>query len=125
MIDNELPLWTIVCSYYSMFYISNAVLLSLGYKTGDRIVHKVTADTLIAIVRNKLKKNLLEDYESVQVEAMKIAEIKSNELVESFDFERRKRSFIQYNTTPTDVKTKANTSLQRAQNFIFEMEGLI
>lgn len=76
MFDNELPLWTIVCSYYSMFYISNAVLLALGYKTGDKIVHKVTADTLIAIVRDKLKKNLIEDYESVQEEAMKIAEIK-------------------------------------------------
>ena len=54
MLDNQIPLWTIVTAYYSMFYISNAVLLSLGYKTGSKIVHKVTADSLIAIVKNKL-----------------------------------------------------------------------
>ena len=35
-------IWIIVISYYSMFYIANAVLLHLGYKTQDKITHKVT-----------------------------------------------------------------------------------
>ena len=30
-------LWVIVSSYYSMYYIANAVLLKIGYKVGDKI----------------------------------------------------------------------------------------
>ncbi len=56
-------LWVIVCSYYSMFYMANAVLNNLGYKTSDKIVHKVTSDALIVLALNKLKKELLEEYE--------------------------------------------------------------
>ena len=56
-------LWVIVTSYYSMYYIANAVLLEQGYKVGDKISHKVTSDAIITLVRNKLKKKLLEDYE--------------------------------------------------------------
>jgi len=101
------------------------VLIKTGYKTGDRIVHKVTADALIAIVRTKLKSNLLENYEEVGEEALKIAEIKSDEIIESYDFERKKRSLIQYQTPQSDIKSKAQTSLKRAQEFLFEMEGLL
>src|SRR3989344_354024 len=54
-------LWIIVCSYYSMFYIANAVLYKLGYKIGDKISHKVTSDALIIYVRNKLKENIIEN----------------------------------------------------------------
>ena len=59
-------LWAVVISYYSMFYIANAVLLELGYKTGDKVVHKVTNDALIALVMDKLKKGLLEEYENIR-----------------------------------------------------------
>src|SRR3989338_3921197 len=59
-------LWVIVISYYSMFYMANAVLLSCGYKTQDKIAHKVTSDALIALVLGKLKQELLEDYENMQ-----------------------------------------------------------
>ena len=40
-------LWVIVISYYAMFYAANAVLLHLGYRTGEKIAHKVTSDALI------------------------------------------------------------------------------
>src|SRR4030043_644868 len=64
LINDELKpyLWVIVCSYYSMFYIANAVLISLGYKTSHKIVHKVTSEALIVLVMNKLKRELLEEY---------------------------------------------------------------
>ena len=46
--ENYKPhLWVIVSSYYSMYYIANAVLLELGYKVGDKVSHKVTSDALI------------------------------------------------------------------------------
>jgi hypothetical protein len=108
-----------------MFYIANAVLLKFGYKTSDKIVHKVTADSLIAVIRNKLKQHLIENYEEIAEDALKIAEIISDELITSFDYERIKRSNIQYKTSPYEIKTKALTSFKRAQEFLFEMEGLL
>src|SRR3989344_683941 len=59
-------LWVVVISYYSMFYIANAVLLQLGYKTGSKIVHKVTSDALIVLVMDKIRKGLLEEYEDAK-----------------------------------------------------------
>ncbi len=125
LFDNNIPLWTIVSSYYSMFYIANAVLLQAGYKVGDKIVHKVTADALIHIIRPKLTKQLIQHYEEVREEASKIAEIRSDEIIQHFDYERNKRNTIQYQTTKEDVTNKARTSLERAKEFLFEMEKVL
>ena len=118
-------LWTIVCSYYAMFYYANAVLLNLGYKVGDKIVHKVASDALIVYVRKKLEESLIEEYEETKEEALNLAGIKADEIIESFDFERSKRSLIQYKTVEVEKKSKAKTSLQRAKEFAREMEKLI
>jgi|SRR3989344_4625742 len=118
-------LWTIVCSYYSMFYIANAVIYKLGYKIGGKIAHKITSDALIFYVRKKLKEKLLEDFETAKEEALELAGIKADELIESFDFERLKRSRFQYEMTEPIKKTKAETSLNRAKKFVFEMEKLL
>ena len=50
---NHSNLWVIVISYYSMYYIANAVLYKYGYKVGDKISHKVTSDSLIVYIRKK------------------------------------------------------------------------
>lgn len=125
LLKENILLWTIVTSYYAMFYMANAALIKQGYKTGNKIVHKVAADALIAITRKKLKNTILENYEEIAEEAQKIAEIKTDEVIESFDFERKKRNTIQYQTIETDIQTKAKTSLQRAQEFLFEMEKIL
>ena len=108
-----------------MYYYVNAVLLKIGYKVGDKIVHKVTSDAIIVYVRGKLKESLIEEYEEAKEEALNIAGMKADSLIESFDFERDKRSRIQYKTLDTDKKAKANTSLQRAKEFAKEMEKLL
>jgi hypothetical protein len=108
-----------------MYYCANAVLLKLGYKVGEKIVHKVTADSLIVYVRGKLKDSLLEEYEKTREEALNLAGMKADSLIESFDFEREKRSFIQYRTLEGEKQTKAKTSLQRAKEFTNEMEKLL
>ena len=118
-------LWIIVSAYYSMFYIANAVLYKLGYKVGDKISHKVTSDALIVFVRDKLEESLLEDYEELKEEALLIAKNKAESLLENFDFERSKRSFIQYQTKEVEKASKAETSLKRAKQFLFEMGALI
>jgi uncharacterized protein (UPF0332 family) len=118
-------LWAIVTSYYSMYYIANAVLLKYGYKVGDKIVHKVTSDAMIVYVRNRLKSSLIEGYEQAREEALDIAGMKADSIIESLDFERRKRHFIQYETVDTDKRSKAKTSIQRAKEFWNEMDKLL
>lgn len=118
-------LWVIVVSYYSMFYIANAVLLHLGYKTQDKIAHKVTSESLIALVLDKLKKELLEDYEAMQQDALEIAAAKAESVIESYSYELDKRSRFQYNMLEQTKENKAKTSLKRASEFVFEMKKLM
>ena len=117
-------LWVIVSSYYSMYYIANAVLLKLGYKVGSAVSHKVTGDALIVFVRDKLKKSILEDFEDAKAEAMDLANL-TDDIIGSFDFERKKRSTFQYNMTAPVKKSKAQTSLERAKKFNLEFEKLL
>jgi uncharacterized protein (UPF0332 family) len=114
-------LWIIVISYYSMFYIANAVLYKKGYKVGSKIAHKVTADALIVLIRDKLKNNLIEEYDIAVSESLLL----TDNLISSFDYERIKRSLFQYETTEEIKYSKAKTSLERAKKFSVEMEKLI
>ena len=122
---NISDLWVVVCSYYAMYYSANAVLLKFGFKVGEKIVHKVTSDALIVYVRRKLKDSLLEEYEEIKEEALRLAGMKADTLIESFEFEKNKRSFIQYRTIEVQKQSKAKTSLQRAKEFTREMEKLL
>jgi len=118
-------LWVIVCSYYSMYYYANAVLLKMGYKVGEKIVHKITSDAIVVYIRGKLKDSLIENYEQTKEEALNLAGIKADSLIESFEFERNKRGLIQYRTVEIEKHSKAKTSLQRAKEFAKEMEKLL
>lgn len=117
-------LWVVVISYYSMFYLANAVLLELGYKTGDKIVHKVTYDALIVLVLEKIKAELLEEYGQVQGDALEIASLRSQEIVAFYGLELDKRGRFQYDMSETVKEQKARTSLLRAKEFFFEMKKL-
>ena len=118
-------LWIIVSSYYAMYYIANAVLLDLGYKVGDKISHKVTIDALIVFVRDKLKKELFEEYEDIKEDALELISSKADSLLQSIDYEREKRSKFQYQMDEQVKKSKALTSLERAKTFVFEMKKLL
>ena len=118
-------LWVIVTSYYSMFYAANAVLLSLGYKTQDKIAHKVTNDALIVLVLDRLRKDLLDDYESIKESALEIANARAEDIIESYSHELGKRSRFQYNMLEKTKESRAKTSLQRAKEFVFEMKKLL
>ncbi|MCG2719906.1 MAG: hypothetical protein L6266_04210, partial [Nanoarchaeota archaeon] len=49
----------------------------------------------------------------------------SDNLLKSFDYERGKRSKIQYHTTEDIKQNKAQTSLYRARLFALEMKKLL
>ena len=116
-------LWVIVTSYYSMFYLANALLYKIGFKVGPKISHKVTADALVVFSRGKIKQTLIENYEDVRDEAL--ATMKSEELIEYFDYERKKRSFIQYETPETIKISKVESSLERAKEFMLQISKLL
>jgi len=122
--NNMPPLWVVVCSYYSMFYMASAVLYSLGYKSGEKTPHRITADAFIVFVRGKLKKKLIEDYEAAMGEALDLAGTKADELAYTLDRERVKRSTFQYEMTESVKRGKAETSLARAKSFVFEVGKL-
>jgi len=103
--NKKSSLWIIVTSYYSMFYLANALLYKIGYKVGSKISHKVTAVAFF-FARNRIKRSLIESYENIRDEAL--VSMKSEELVEYFDYERKKRGFIQYNTPETIKISKVN-----------------
>lgn len=127
LFDNKMsPLWITVTSYYSMYYISNAVLYKLGYKVSDEISHKVTCDALIDLVRDKFKNNLLEEFEDAQNEALQLTNSeKADKIIESLDYERKKRSKVQYEMTTEIKDSRAKTSFERSQTFYLEMNKLL
>jgi uncharacterized protein (UPF0332 family) len=133
--DFESYLWVIISSYYAMFYSATAILAKQGIKASGQIVHKVTADALIHFFWSNAKlAKLLEQYEETKTvgleligreELMKKMQKKADELIVSYESERKKRSKFQYNIGIQAKKGYAQTSLERARIFVFEINKLI
>lgn len=124
----ETYLWVIVSSYYTMFYSALALLAKNELKTGDKLVHKVVADTLITnFLKNKKLAKLLENYEETKEQALQITgtEEKAEQLIENFEHERHKRSRIQYELGVKAKQALAQTSIQRAEQFIAEIRKIL
>jgi len=133
--DFESYLWVIVSSYYSMFYAATAILAKQGIRATGQIVHKVTADALIHFfASNEKLAKLLEQYEEAQTvglelvgreELMKRMQKKADELIISYESERKKRSKFQYDIGVQAKRGYAQTSLERARNFVFEIRKIL
>ena len=114
-------LWVVVTSYYSMFYIACAYLYNLGYKIGDEIVHQVVNESLIVQGRHKIENHFLENYGEERERALVI----SDNYLENYEREKAKRSSFQYQTTEEIKGNKAETSLNRAKEFVELMRQLL
>jgi uncharacterized protein (UPF0332 family) len=133
--DFESYLWVIVSSYYAMFYAATAILAKQGIRTTGQIVHKVTADVLIHFFgSNEKLAKLLEQYEEAQAvglelvgreDLMKRMQKKADELIIAYEGERKKRSKFQYDIGVQAKKGYAQTSLERAKDFVFEIRKLV
>ena len=111
---NTSPLWVVVTSYYSMFYISCAYLYKLGYKTTGQIVHQVINETLIVQARHKIKNYLFENYEEEREKALSVVD----NYLDNYSREKSKRASFQYETTEKIKHSKAKTSLKRSKEFV-------
>ena len=133
--DFESYLWVIVAAYYSMFYAATALLASQGVRATGQIVHKVTADAMIHFfVSNEKLARLLEQYEEAQAvgleligreELMKSMKRKADELIIAYESERKKRSRFQYDIGVQAKRGYAQTSLERAREFLFETSKIV
>lgn len=114
-------LWVVITSYYSMFYIANAVLYKRGYKLGSKIVHKVTYDAILCLLRSDLQDIFIEEYVLEQSKALALTDA----FFEDYKHELHKRSTFQYEFTETIKQAKAQTSLERAERFTIKMKELL
>jgi uncharacterized protein (UPF0332 family) len=119
--ENISLLWTVVTSYYAMFYIASAYVYKRGYKAQHQIVHKVITEALIVLCRKELTTSLLDAYEEEKDKALSIADT----LLDSFEFERSKRASFQYEMGVEVKKAKAQTSLDRASMFVETFRELL
>lgn len=122
-------LWTVNASYYSMFYMARALLENEGIKIKtDLSIHAVTFDTLVAYfyLTGKLQKELLDDFVEAKEDAAELlGKQKADELIEEYFYEKKKRGTFTYEMGEILVKSKAKTSLERAQKFRREIRKII
>lgn len=114
-------LWVVVTSYYSMFYLACAYLYKLGYKSSGEIVHQVINEVLIVQGRHKLKNYVLENYNEEKEKALVIVD----NYLDNYEREKAKRATFQYETTEEIKESKAQTSLNRAREFLTLMEEIL
>ncbi len=130
LLDNfETYLWVVTTSYYSMFYMVNALLSKHGIKLGDKIVHKVASDVFYFyfIKNKKIAKELFEVYEEAKDQTMDLIRYseQAEKLFQDLESEREKRHKFQYDMTESIKKGYAETSLKRAKQFVNEIELLV
>ena len=125
-------MWVINASYYSMFFAATALLAKFGHKIRTDIgIHKLTYHALVhffVVDDNKLEKHFIEEYkDSVEQaeELLQLSEEKTEKIIKDLDNEIFKRKIFTYDLSKTAERTKAETSLGRAKNFVKEIEVMI
>ena len=130
-------LWAINASYYSMFYMANALLASEGIKiTAETGVHKITfnAFTYYFYLNGKITKKYIEEFLEAQKdseellgreEIAKEADIKAKKLIIDLAYESEKRKAFTYELERTRIEAKAKTSIERAQSFLVEIMKML
>ena len=125
-------LWIINSSYYSMFFAATALLAKFGHSIKQEIgIHRLTYHALVhyfLVEDNKLGKYFMDEYKDAVDEAeelLQFSERKTTELIRDFGNEMAKRKIFTYELGKTAERRKAEVSLQRAKNFVREVEKII
>jgi uncharacterized protein (UPF0332 family) len=131
--DYECFLWVINSSYYSMFYAVQALLAYKGTRLlSSQGIHKITAHALVyyCVTNNFIAKELYELFVQSQQEVADLLNLedfqqKAEDLTTKYFYEVEKRSKFTYQTEEEVKQKHANTSLQRAKEFLNEVEKII
>jgi len=103
----EAFMWTIVSSYYSMFYMASALIAIKGIKVGEIDVHRNVRNAFLRlyIENSDLERKLGIDYTECK------------EMAQDLMAERDKRSKYQYDIGMNAMRKDAETSVKCARNF--------
>ena len=122
-------LWVINSSYYSMFYMARALLESSGVKIkSDESIHFLVFNALVYYFYStgKLEKHFIEDFEDAQEESSEIlGKEKAKEMISDYSNEKEKRAKFTYETGEIAMRSKAETSLNRAKKFNEEVRKIL
>lgn len=129
----ECFLWVINPSYYCMFYAVHALLAYKGVRIlSEQGVHKITAHALVyfCVKNNFIAKELYEQFVQSQREAAELLNLddfkeRAEDLASKYFYEVEKRSKFTYETEEEAKQRHADTSLQRAKEFLNEVEKII
>ena len=122
-------LWVINSSYYSMFYAARALLESIGVNIkAKHSIHAVTFSSLVYYfyTTGKLQKSFVEDFRNAETESAEIlGREKAESLLKNYSYEMGKRSSFTYELGNVVIKSKAETSLERAKLFNVEVKRIL
>jgi uncharacterized protein (UPF0332 family) len=122
-------LWVINSSYYSMFYMARGLLENRGIKIkSDESIHFLVFNALVYYFYStgKLEKHFIEDFENAQEESSDIlGKEKAKGIILDYSNEKEKRAKFTYEIGEIALKTKAETSLNRAKKFNEEIRKII
>jgi len=122
-------LWVINSSYYSMFYMARALLESIGVKIKtDASIHFLVFNALVYYVYStgKLERHFIQDFENAQEESSQVlGREKAKEVISDYSDEKEKRSKFTYEIGESAMKSKAETSLNRAKRFNEEVRKIL
>ncbi len=129
----ECFLWVINPSYYSMFYAAQALLAYKGIRLlVSQSIHKLTAHALIyyCVKNNFIAKEMYERFVQGQQDAAVLLNLedfqeKAKVLSTKYFSEVGKRAKFTYETEEEVKQRHAQTSLERAKEFLSEVEQII
>jgi uncharacterized protein (UPF0332 family) len=110
--------WVIVCSYYSIFHATQALLGIKKIKIEDR-VHQATLVSFAKhfIINKELEDELFFIYED--------AEKKARELLDIFEEEKQKRGLFQYHRLSKQNIAPAEESVHNAKFFLEVIQKIL
>ncbi len=111
--------WTIITAYYSMYFITHALLATKGIKIKKIRVHE---STLFAFAKYFILSKELEDELFLIYED---AESKAEELFTTLSEEKDKRVHFTYERLPKANRQPAKESIENASKFLREIESII
>ncbi len=131
--DYECFLWVINSSYYTLFYAVQALLAFKGVRILSVMgIHKIIAHAFVyyCIKNDFVAKKLYEQFLESQLEAAELLNFdefkeKARNLASNYFYEAEKRAKFTYETEEGVKQKHAQTSLNRAKEFLSEIEVII
>ncbi|MFT4343733.1 MAG: hypothetical protein ACMXYE_03215 [Candidatus Woesearchaeota archaeon] len=106
-----------------------ALLEDSGIKLkSDVSIHLLTFDSFVYYfyITGKLERTLVEQSLDAKKESAQIlGKEKTEELIDTYFYEKQKRAKLTYEIGEIALQTKAKTSVERAENFVRELKKLM